>query len=209
MPIPDSTLPGHRALHDRTIGALQLCQESIGVEFKSSAPWENLKIKITKNVLAMGNLRDGGLLVIGVTQNQANWQLSGIGQEHIATYEPDDMQAFVGRYVSPTFRLDVVRVLHEGTPFLAIATSEFAETPLVCRRNGPDGPAGEGLIAGGLYVRLANPPQTTRITDAAQMHDLLDLAAEKRARRMLELRRRVGDHQEGLENQLNQELGDL
>jgi len=209
MPIPDSTLAGHRALHERATGALEVCQESISVEFKSSALWENLKYKITKNVLAMGNLRDGGVLVVGVSQNAGRWELTGVTQEHLATFEPDDMLAFIGRYVSPAFNLDIVRVVHDGTPFLAIQTREFAETPLVCSRNGPDGPNNEGLVPGGVYIRLANPPQTTRVMDAAQMQDLLDLAAEKRARRMLEQGRRIGYHERDIENRLDQELGDL
>jgi predicted HTH transcriptional regulator len=100
MPIPDSTLAGHRALHDRTIAALEICQETVNVEFKSSGTWPDLENKIVKNVLGMGNLRDGGLLVIGVNQNGNRWELAGIRPEHLESFEPDDVLAHLGRFVS-------------------------------------------------------------------------------------------------------------
>jgi hypothetical protein len=49
------------------------------------------------------------------------------------------------------------------------------------------------LAAGEVYVRPATgKPQTVKVTDAARLHDLLELAAEFRARRMLEVGKRVG-----------------
>ena len=38
----------------------------------------------------------------------------------------------------------------------------------------------------------AGRARTTRVTDASQMHDLIELAAEKRARYILGVSRRVG-----------------
>jgi hypothetical protein len=54
--IPSTELKGHASLKDRVNTALDLCQESQGVEFKESGAWDNLKWKVIKNVLAMGNL---------------------------------------------------------------------------------------------------------------------------------------------------------
>jgi predicted HTH transcriptional regulator len=209
MPIPDSSLPGHRALHERTIAALEICQETVNVEFKSSGSWADLENKIVKNILGMGNLRDGGLLVIGVSENGNRWELAGILPEHLRSFEPDDVLAHVGRYVSPVFEIDVVTVTYATKQFLTIHTHEFADTPLVCKKNGPDGAKNEGLACGGIYVRLPAPPQTTRVMDAAQLHALLELAAEKRARRMLEQVRRIGALDVPEQDALNAELEGL
>lgn len=43
-----------------------------------------------------------------------------------------------------------------------------------------------------VYVRPPGQPRTERVRWAQQMHDLLESAAEKRARRILEISRRLG-----------------
>src|SRR5690349_4797557 len=88
-PIPQSTLPGHKRLHERTISALELCQESQGVEFKESAPWDALKVKLTRTSMAMANLRDGGITIVGVSQRGDSWELTGIDPTHLASYDVD------------------------------------------------------------------------------------------------------------------------
>jgi predicted HTH transcriptional regulator len=77
MAIPTSDMPGHRALHDRVVAALDTCVESQSIDFKESAPWEALQFKIIRTALAMANLRDGGVVVVGVGERGSN----GISRE--------------------------------------------------------------------------------------------------------------------------------
>jgi len=185
VPIPLSTLPGHRAFHDKIVTALGLCQESHRVDFKESAAWMSLRDKLVKTLLGMGNLRDGGIVVMGVSERDANWEITGITEENLRSYDVDDMLGYFGSFISPFAEIDVVQALHNDRNFLAIQIHEFQEIPLVCRRNGAD-PNHEGLFAGSVYVRpMGGVPRTTRVMDAQQMHDLLDLAAEKRARNLI------------------------
>jgi hypothetical protein len=137
----------------------------------------------------MGNLRDGGVIVIGVAERDSAWALEGVSEQHLATYDVDIIRDKVNAYVSPHIDLDVVLVRHGDNAFLAVQVREFRDTPLLCKKNGPDG---VGLFEGRLYVRAAGTPRTTAVTSAGQMHDLLELAAEKRARRLLEASRRAG-----------------
>ena len=90
--------------------------------------------------------------------------------------------------------VDVVVHDHDdGNRYLVINVHQFGETPVVCRHNGPDNlRLRDRLTPGDFFIRPAGKPQTERITDAAKLHDLLELAAENRARRMLEVGRRVG-----------------
>ena len=78
MAIPTSDKPGHRALHERVLAALDTCVESQRVDFKESAPWDALRYKIIRTAMAMANLRDGRLLVIGVGERGPEWDLTGI-----------------------------------------------------------------------------------------------------------------------------------
>ncbi len=188
--IPKSNLPGHRRLHERATLALDRCQESEDVDFKESADWKTLIWRITHSALGMGNLRDGGIIVIGVAERGDSWDLTGVTAAHLATYDVDLITAHVNAYVSPHADVDVVVVDHrDGRQYLAIYVREFRDTPLVCKKNGPDK---SGIVEGKVYVRLPAPPRTTAVTHAQQMHDLLELAAEKRARKLLETARRVG-----------------
>lgn len=185
--IPTSDLPGHKQLHDRVCDAIALCQESRDVEFKESAPWQTLRWKITRTALAMGNLRDGGIIIVGLSERGRVWDCDGIRDEHASTFDPDTIIDQVNAYVSPHIDLNVVLVPYEGKSYLTISVREFDDTPLVCKKNG-----NEGLQEGHVYIRPPGMAKTTKVIDARQMHELLELAAEKRARKLLEMARRIG-----------------
>jgi hypothetical protein len=177
-------------LHERAFGALDRCQESQSIDFKESATWDALKWRTIKTVLGMGNLRDGGVIVVGASQRDETWDLAGISAEDLETYDVDTVTDVANSYASPHAEVDVVLLEYRNCrKFLVIQVKEFADTPLVCRKNGPPS---TGLQEGYIYVRPPGVAHTTRITNAAQMHDLLELAAEKLARRILEVSRRVG-----------------
>jgi len=186
---PSLDLPGFRQLRDRADNALQRCQEVADIAFKESAPWENLKSKVVHVALGMGNLRDGGIVIIGVSERDNTWTCTGITEEHLATYDVDLVTDQTNSYVSPHVDLDIVVHEFEGRKFLVIRVHEFAEIPLVCKKNGPDG---SGIVKGGVYIRLPGTASTTKIQSAEQMRDLLNLAGEKRAREILETAKRVG-----------------
>lgn len=205
--IPSSTLPGHRRTHDRVCGALDLCQESPSVEFKESASWEELKVKIAATALGMGNLRDGGVIVVGVSERSGTWKLDGIGDDDLATFDEDELNDYVNRYASPSLRIELLLVPHQSQVFLAMRVPEFGRSPIVCKRNGP---SGSPLREGAIFVRPPGKPQTTRVARAAELEELLHLAAEKRARELLESARRVGmELPAGDSDRFDEELGDL
>ncbi len=188
--IPTSDMPGYRRLHERVFNALDRCQETQGIDFKESAPWDSLKWRIITTSLGMGNLRDGGIIVIGASERGKIWELNGITDEHLATYDPDVIIDVVNKYSSPNVELDIVLAKYKNDrDFLSIQINEFKDTPIVCKKNGP---SGGGITEGAVYVRPPGVAKTTRVMNSSQMHDLLELAAEKRARRMLEVSRRIG-----------------
>jgi predicted HTH transcriptional regulator len=160
------------------------------VDFKESADMSALQYKIIRTAMAMANLRDGGVIVIGASEREETWQLTGILDEHLSSYDVDELVDAVNRFASPPIAVELVLVPYrDGPRFLAIQVREFGETPIVCRR---DGPSGTGLKQGVVYVRPAGMARTSEVRTAEDMHTLLDLAAEKRARRILETARRIG-----------------
>lgn len=190
--IPSSNIPGLRGLHKRACDALDYRHEIQSVDFKRSETWGNLKWAIIKTVMGMGNLRDGGIIIIGVDETGDDWKLTGIDSRHFKTYDHDNMIDQIHQYVSPHVNLDIAKVTYQDGKnkerFLAIRVHEFSETPLVCKKNGP---AGTGISRGAIYVRPPGKPQTTKVTDSIQTHDLVEIAAEKKARKILEQRQRT------------------
>jgi predicted HTH transcriptional regulator len=207
--IPSSDMPGHSKLHERVYNALDRCQESKSVEFKQSATWDDLKWKLIRTIIAMGNLRDGGIIVIGASEQGDSWELTGTAADHLGTYDVDDIIDVVNKYASPPVRIEIVQVKYRnGKNFLAIQVHEFADTPFVCKKDGPDNH--KELCAGEFYVRPAGKPRTTKVISAEEMHDLLELAAEKRARRILEVAHRIGlKPTESAISRFDEELGGL
>jgi hypothetical protein len=216
--IPSSDMPGHASLHEKVVVALNRCQETQAVDFKESAAWEDLKWRVIKSLMGMGNLRDGGIIVIGASERNSTWELTGIAAAHLATYDVDIIIAQANAYASLHLDIDVVTVKHEnGQTFLAMQSREFTDTPIVCKKNAEVKSQGQTRLVleeGAVYIRPPGMARTTKVTDAQQMHDLLELAAEKRARRILETAARIGLYPPTVADpsaaeRFDQELGDL
>lgn len=206
--IPDSSLPGHKQLHDRVIYALDLYQESQDVDFKESSFWDIIKINITRTALAMANLRDGGIIIIGVSERDGKWTLEGVQQEHLKTYREDEINDFVNRFASPPLRLELVLVTHNGTQVLTIKVPEFERSPVICKRNGDDNI--HKLREGAIYIRQVGKPETTQALKAEDVERLLELAAEKRAKAILLTAHRIGLTYSNVDKvALDNELGGL
>lgn len=189
--IPTSDMPGYGRLHERVCSALDCCQETQAIDFKGSATWESLKWRLIRTIMAMGNLRDGGVIIIGASERGDDWELTGISQEHLTTYDVDNITDAINKYASPPMQVEIVRVKYSnGQDFLALQAKEFEYAPYVCRNNSP---AEIGLLyEGEVYIRPPGKPQTKKVTNALEMVDLLELAAEKRARSMISTSRRIG-----------------
>jgi hypothetical protein len=195
MAFPTTQMPGYADLRGRITLALSRCQEQTWLDFKESQPWEELRWRLLKTIMGMANLRDGGLIMVGVAERGNNWELTGIESSHLASYDYDDIIDQLSKYASPQVTLDIVVHDHDdGNCYLAFHVRPFKDSPVVCRKNTPDDvKPKDRLAAAEIYVRpTIGKPQTVKVTDAAQVHDLLELAAEFRARRMLEVGKRIG-----------------
>ena len=73
--IPTSDMPGHTKLHQKVCNALDRCQESTNLDFKASASWDDLRLALIRTAMAMANLRDGGIIVVGASESgDATWR---------------------------------------------------------------------------------------------------------------------------------------
>ncbi|MCU7828460.1 MAG: ATP-binding protein [Candidatus Thiodiazotropha sp. (ex Myrtea sp. 'scaly one' KF741663)] len=189
--LPSSDMPGHARLHRRVWESLDRCQESQSVDFKESAPWNSLKWHITRTSMAMANLRDGGIIIVGVSERGESWELTGIADDHIGSYDFDVISDFVAKYASIPLELDVVVVRYrDEKSYLAIQVSEFSHLPCICRRNSSN--ESKAFSKSDVLIRPPGKPQTKKVEDSNEIRDLIELAAEKRARNIIEAASRIG-----------------
>lgn len=195
MAFPTTEMAGYADLKERITLALSRCQEQPWLDFKESQPWHVLRWRLLKTMMGMANLRDGGLILVGVAEKDNSWSLDGIETGDLATYDYDDIIDQLSKYSSPQVVLDIVLHQHDdGNEYLAFHVHQFSQSPVICRKNSPENvKPKDRLAAGDVYVRpTSGKPQTVKVIDAAPLDDLLELAAEFRARRMLEVGRRIG-----------------
>ncbi len=171
---------------EELVALIDLGREDRSLEYKESRPWSDLKDKIAKTALGMANVRDGGTIIIGVSQRSGSLVPKGMSQGDIDTYDVDDVQAYVNRFADPYVRLEMYTVPYDGQEFIAIVVHEFDEVPVVCRRNGV------GLRQGSVYTRSYRIPETCEVPSQTEMREIIDMATDKGVRRFLERSRRAG-----------------
>lgn len=206
--IPKTDLPGYEALRNRIDAAFRFLKESRSIDFKQSVKWEDYKIKFTETIMAMSNLRDGGIIIIGISEENDDWKLKGITDQDLTTYDPDYMIDFVNKYASPVVNFDVVRHDVDKLQFLIISIREFESEPVVCKRDYK-----KDLRRGTIYIRPIGKPETRAIQNAEELRELLDIAVEKKMRRFAgQIERIYGSKSTSYQQdqeKFDQELGDL
>ncbi|RNC82339.1 MAG: ATP-binding protein [Phycisphaera sp.] len=208
-PLPFTDSDGHKSLFERVQFAISRLQEESDIEFKRSEPWESLRYSVTRSALAMANLSGGGIVLIGVNQQDDAWMLDGMSESHLATYQPDIVLDQINAFASPNVKLILARhEIEASKEILVLEIQPFFDIPVVCKKNGPDG---KGLVSGTIYIRpLGGKPESRPIRTAEEAHMLLERAAEVRSTDFLQKTRRLGlqSKADDLEK-FTQELGDL
>jgi hypothetical protein len=142
--------------------------------------------KVARAAIAMGNLRDGGLICIGIDNKQLAAMLPGLNAAQLAGWSDfDEVSDALRRYVDPpvAFRLYPMG-LSSGIDVVVIKVEEFEDVPHVCKRDFP------GVLQGGMtYVRPRGKPESVPVPSSAEMREVLDLAITKGVREFI---RRAG-----------------
>jgi len=162
---------------------IQLGKEGRSLEFKRSTPWSEaeFKAKIVKSILAFSNVRDGGLIIIGVEQRQNNgFDFSGMTDEHLATWNYDDIISYVNEFADPFVCLSLECVEFREKTFVVISIAEFKELPVICKRDGV-----AKLRRGAIYTRSYRMPESVEVPTQTELREILDLTVEKRLRTFL------------------------
>lgn len=145
--------------------------------------------KVARAMLSLANLRDGGHVVIGIDDSNVAALQPGLQPDQLSSwFEYDDLARKLAEYADPPLRFDIgARTLSSGATVAVIQVHEFADVPVLCKRDFPG-----ALRAGACYVRTRKVPETAEVPNSIEMRDLLDLATEKALRSYVERAERAG-----------------
>jgi len=170
--------------------SLALDRESRWLEVKGPGSRDNdhMVAKVAHAALGLGNLRDGGHIVIGIDDKAIASLLPGLTDEQLASWVAhDDLARKLANYADPPLQFNVAAVeLSTGAKVAVIEVFEFSDTPHFCAKD-----YGEVLKKGALYMRPRKVPETSVISSAVEMREVIELAIEKRLRAYVETAERA------------------
>jgi predicted HTH transcriptional regulator len=136
----------------------------------------------------MGNLRDGGYVIVGIDDDRMEAMQPGLSDEQAESWRYDDVARRLREYSDPPLAIDLKPFeLSSGARVVVLQVAEFVDTPHFCARD-----AGDTLRRGMLYVRATTVPETRAIATADEMRELIALSTEKQLRSMIQTTGRAG-----------------
>lgn len=142
--------------------------------------------RVARAVMAMGNLRDGGLVCLGIDDSRMADMLPGLSQTRLLEWSNfDDVSDALARRSDPPVAFELSPMtLSSGVAVVVIEVAEFETVPHVCTRDFQD-----VLRNGMTYVRPRGKPESVPVPSHGDMRELLDLAITKGVREFV---RRAG-----------------
>lgn len=185
-------------------------REERNLEYKGRVAWNDadLKARITKTILSMCNIPDGGAIVIGVEEQNESFVPTGLSGPDLGSFSQDGVSSHVNEYADPFAEVEVSRVSHSGADYVVIQVREFSEIPVICKRDGP-----VNLRRGAIYTRTRRMNETAEVPGQAEMREILDRATEKAIRVLHARLGRAGldvvERQAEDNRRFDEQLGDL
>lgn len=165
------------------IEILSLGHELAGIELKGPGARtdRHFVAKVIRSCLGMANRRGGGKLIIGVNQTAHDPPIAvGLSKSDAITWNYDEFSDSLADYADPSVSFELTEFVSDGKTFVEISVHEFDDIPILCKKD-----YSGVLRKGACYVRPRRKPETTEIPAHEDMRDLLDLAAEKRLKKLV------------------------
>ena len=154
--------------------------ETQSLEFKAASPWD--VTKLAKDIIALANVQDGGLIIIGV--EDGTFVRQGVPPEQSSTFRLEVMKDQMAAYADPHINFSVEFPQdRDGRLYVVIRVLPFEEIPVICKRDSQE------TQAGTIYYRNRNRRvESARVSNSYDMRDIIEVATV----RMMERKRRLG-----------------
>lgn len=160
---------------------IQHRKEERYLEYKGSMLWPNVdtKVKIARAMIAMSNLRNGGVIVIGMKElKRGVWEPDIMTEEQVASFTQDDIAQWVNAYAVPAVQFTVEPFSLNTDKFVIIKVREFDSVPTVCEKQ-KTLRGKEELKEGAIYYRSHSKYESAPISSNEDMRELIALAVNK------------------------------
>lgn len=140
--------------------------------------------KVARAVMAMGNLRDGGLVVVGIDDDQIAAMQPGLSDDEFAEWSDFDLVAgALSAYSDPPVTFELRRfTLSNGSRVVVIDVDEFEHDVHICKKDA------QGVLQGGqTYVRPRGKPESVPVPSSAAARELHNLAVSKGIREFVRI----------------------
>ncbi len=180
---------------------LEAASETQSFEVKASMVWDHKSL--AKDILALSNIRDGGVILIGI--QDGTFVRQGVDETVRATYDVDIMRDQMTQYADPHVDFSVSFPADSaGKVYVAIEVAPFREVPVICRKDSAD------TRAGAIYFRNSNRRiESAPVSNSYDMRDILTVAVARTMQRLRDLGVHVTSGSDEFRARLDQELGGL
>lgn len=160
---------------------LRLGRESRSFEVKGSGSITDKQYvaRVARAVMAMGNLRDGGQVCLGIDDDQMAPMKPGLSPAQVVEWtDYDNVSDQLARYCDPPVSFHLHHfTLSSDAEVVVLDVEEFDIDLHICKKDYP------GVLQGGqTYVRPRGKPQSSQVPSLVDMRDLHNLAIDKGVR---------------------------
>ncbi|MEW2011121.1 ATP-binding protein [Microbacterium sp. NPDC078814] len=179
-------------LDDEQLAAIiEVGYEQRGVEFKAAGDRTDRAFLATvaRAVLALSNQRDGGHVIIGLSEDGVDADGTGLSDEQLGQWLSfDDVTDQINAYADPPVRIQLGRGrLPNDRAVAIIEVAEFSEIPTLSKKDYP-----QRIVAKQLYTRSLAKPESSISMTQNELREVIALATEKQLARFLETAQRAG-----------------
>lgn len=174
------------------------------IEYKGPVEWS--KQLFVKDILAMANMKDGGYIIVGISQDKNKRVVrEGLKQEQLSTYNIDVMRDQIKKFAEPFVDFTVFSPEDSmGRKYVVIRVHEFELLPVLCAAPISD------VKQGHVYFRTSRGcAKSEDIAHSNDMRDVIESSAIKLIRHWKNLGLGIPGADDGnLNSKLDLELGD-
>lgn len=164
---------------------LQGNSENLNLEFKDTFDFdENIwaREKLIRAIFAMSNTRNGGVIVIGVKENEGHIPdyTEGLKSEHLSLFKSREeyLKSKVESFSSSSVNYEIGVGEYKDKDFILINVVEFFINPIICQMHGKH--KDKILEEGAIYIRtLKDKPSSVKLTNPVDIQDFLERSADK------------------------------
>ena len=168
---------------------IEAAGENENIDAKGPVEWDGgvTSAGLAKDIISFANSRDGGVIVIGKTEEaDGKFVLKGLSAGQASSFETTKVAAWVNSKCQPPVNLVCHRVQYADLEFVVLTVAEFADVPHLCTKSyqDPDNPKNFILREGTIYVRNVNA-ESAPLRSPDELRALVGLATKKRGQEMI------------------------